>query len=77
MANFEAQIVKAREEAISRREILDKINRWLAICDEENWLEVYNQVSIICKFHREHYTTNNCLHIAYRMGTDMEEEELM
>ncbi|KAM0953097.1 putative microtubule-associated protein, MAP65/Ase1/PRC1 [Dioscorea sansibarensis] len=43
VANFEAQIVKAREEAISRREILDKINRWLAICEEENWLEVYNQ----------------------------------
>ncbi|KAJ0987559.1 hypothetical protein J5N97_005915 [Dioscorea zingiberensis] len=43
VANFEAQIVKAKEEAISRKEIMDKINRWLVACDEENWLEAYNQ----------------------------------
>lgn len=77
MANFEAQIVKASEEAISRREILDKINRWLAVCDEENWLEIYNKVGFISKFQKKIYITNNCLHILFRMGTDTEEEVLM
>ena len=44
--NIEAEIVKAKEEAISRKEIMDRIDRWLAACEEENWLEEYNLVSI-------------------------------
>ncbi|KAL5553336.1 hypothetical protein UlMin_040737 [Ulmus minor] len=42
LANIEAQIVKAKEEASSRKEIMDRIDRWLAACEEENWLEEYN-----------------------------------
>ncbi|XP_062113226.1 65-kDa microtubule-associated protein 6 [Humulus lupulus] len=42
LANIEAQIVKAKEEAISRKEIMDRIDRWLAACEEENWLEEYS-----------------------------------
>lgn len=45
LANIEAQIVKAKEEAMSRKEIMDRIDRWLFACEEENWLEDYNQVS--------------------------------
>ncbi|KAK4373396.1 hypothetical protein RND71_008780 [Anisodus tanguticus] len=42
LANIEAQINKAKDEALSRKEIMDKIERWLSACDDENWLEDYN-----------------------------------
>lgn len=43
LANIEAQINKVKDEALSRKEIMDRIERWLSACDEENWLEDYNQ----------------------------------
>ncbi|KAL6188068.1 hypothetical protein ACLB2K_039462 [Fragaria x ananassa] len=43
LVNIEAQIVKVKEEALSRKEITDRIDRWLFACEEENWLEGYNQ----------------------------------
>ncbi|CAL0308418.1 unnamed protein product [Lupinus luteus] len=43
LANIEAQIVKAKDEAMSRKEITDRIDKWLSACAEENWLENYNQ----------------------------------
>ncbi|KAH7683784.1 Microtubule-associated protein MAP65/Ase1/PRC1 protein [Dioscorea alata] len=43
VATIEAQILKAKEEVLSRKEIMDKINKWMAACDEENWLDEYNQ----------------------------------
>ncbi|XP_022734834.1 65-kDa microtubule-associated protein 6-like isoform X1 [Durio zibethinus] len=43
LANIEAQISKAKDEALSRKEIMDRIDRWLSACEEENWLEDYNQ----------------------------------
>ncbi|KAL5722033.1 hypothetical protein ACHQM5_005603 [Ranunculus cassubicifolius] len=42
LANIEAQITKSKEEAANRKEIMDKIDRWLAACEEERWLEDYN-----------------------------------
>ncbi|PON31908.1 Microtubule-associated protein, MAP65/Ase1/PRC [Parasponia andersonii] len=42
LANIEGQIVRTKEEALSRKEIMDRIDRWLAACEEENWLEEYN-----------------------------------
>ncbi|CAN4090436.1 unnamed protein product [Withania somnifera] len=42
LTNIEAQINKVKDEALSRKEIMDKIERWLASCDEESWLEDYN-----------------------------------
>ncbi|KAJ8564806.1 hypothetical protein K7X08_001266 [Anisodus acutangulus] len=42
LENIEAQINKAKDEALSRKEIMDKIERWLSACDDENWLEDYN-----------------------------------
>jgi protein regulator of cytokinesis 1 len=45
LENIEEQIVKAKEEAVGRKEIMDRIDRWLSACEEENWLEDYNQVS--------------------------------
>ncbi|PIN00851.1 Microtubule-associated protein essential for anaphase spindle elongation [Handroanthus impetiginosus] len=43
LANIETQICKAKGEVLSRKEIMDKIDRWLSACDEEKWLEDYNQ----------------------------------
>ncbi|KAJ7567072.1 hypothetical protein O6H91_02G131400 [Diphasiastrum complanatum] len=43
LPNLEEQIAKAKDEALSRREVLDKIEKWLAACEEETWLEDYNQ----------------------------------
>lgn len=47
LANIEEEIIKAKNEAASRKEIIDRIERWLSACEEENWLEDYNLVSII------------------------------
>lgn len=43
LANIEAQITKVKDEALSRKDIMDRIDRWLLACEEENWLEDYNQ----------------------------------
>ncbi|XP_049403843.1 65-kDa microtubule-associated protein 6-like isoform X1 [Solanum stenotomum] len=43
LENIEAQISKAKDEALSRKDIMDKIDWWLFACEEENWLEDYNQ----------------------------------
>lgn len=43
-ANLDNQIVKAKEEALSRKEILEKVDKWMSACEEESWLEDYNRV---------------------------------
>lgn len=43
LANIEGQIVKAKEECMSRKDIMDRISKWLSACEEENWLQEYNQ----------------------------------
>ncbi|XP_066397415.1 65-kDa microtubule-associated protein 6-like isoform X2 [Miscanthus floridulus] len=43
LANIESQILKAKEESLSRKDIMDRINKWIAACEEEAWLEEYNQ----------------------------------
>ncbi|KAD7117594.1 hypothetical protein E3N88_04862 [Mikania micrantha] len=42
LAKIEAQISEVSNEALSRRQIMDRIDRWLSACEEENWLEDYN-----------------------------------
>jgi protein regulator of cytokinesis 1 len=44
IADMDNQILKAKEEALSRKEILDKVERWISACEEESWLEDYNRV---------------------------------
>ncbi|KAL3830711.1 hypothetical protein ACJIZ3_019513 [Penstemon smallii] len=41
LANIESQIYKAKDEALSRGEIMDRIDKWLSACNEKNWLEDY------------------------------------
>ncbi|XP_052208360.1 65-kDa microtubule-associated protein 1 [Diospyros lotus] len=43
LADMDNQIVKAKEEALSRKEILDKVEKWMSACEEESWLEDYNR----------------------------------
>ncbi|CAA0833744.1 65-kDa microtubule-associated protein 2 [Striga hermonthica] len=43
LADMENQIMKAKEEAASRKDILDKVEKWMSSCDEESWLEDYNR----------------------------------
>ncbi|WOK93983.1 65-kDa microtubule-associated protein 6-like isoform X1 [Canna indica] len=43
VANIESQIMKVKEEAMSRKDIMDRISKWVAACEEEDWLEQYNQ----------------------------------
>ncbi|CAI9773407.1 unnamed protein product [Fraxinus pennsylvanica] len=43
LADMDNQIVKAKEEALSRKEILDKVEKWMSACEEECWLEDYNR----------------------------------
>ncbi|CAD5194772.1 unnamed protein product [Musa acuminata subsp. malaccensis] len=43
LTKIEMQIVKAREESMIRKEIMERVDKWLAACEEENWLEDYDQ----------------------------------
>ncbi|XP_021280136.1 65-kDa microtubule-associated protein 4 [Herrania umbratica] len=43
LEQIDLQISKVREEAFSRKEILEKVEKWLVACEEESWLEEYNR----------------------------------
>ena len=47
LSSIETQLAKAREESLTRKDIMEKVDRWLSACDEETWLEEYNQVRFI------------------------------
>ncbi|XP_038979275.1 65-kDa microtubule-associated protein 8-like [Phoenix dactylifera] len=40
---MEEHISKAKEEACSRKDIMEKVNKWMASCEEERWLEEYSR----------------------------------
>ena len=48
LATIEEQIGCIKEEAFSRKEIMDKVEKWIAACEEESWLEEYNKVKGMC-----------------------------
>jgi len=45
LEQIELQISQVKEEAFSRIEILENVEKWLSACDEESWLEEYSRVS--------------------------------
>ena len=47
LVDMDNQIANAKEEALSRRDILDKVEKWMSACEEESWLEDYNRVFIL------------------------------
>lgn len=51
LADMDNQIAKAKEEALSRKDILDKVEKWMSACEEESWLEDYNRVIIVSLVH--------------------------
>lgn len=46
LEQIELQISMAKEEAFSRKDVLERVEKWKAACDEECWLEEYNRVSV-------------------------------
>ncbi|KHN03201.1 65-kDa microtubule-associated protein 6 [Glycine soja] len=53
---IEEQIIKAKDEVLSRKEVTDRIDKWFAACEEENWLDKYNQDN-------NRYSAGQCAHI--------------
>ncbi|CAO2162623.1 unnamed protein product [Urochloa humidicola] len=43
LKTMDEYIYKAKEEATSRKDIMDKVEKWMASCDEERWLEEYSR----------------------------------
>ncbi|CAD6245887.1 unnamed protein product [Miscanthus lutarioriparius] len=43
LKTMDEYICKAKEEATSRKDIMDKVEKWMASCDEERWLEEYSR----------------------------------
>lgn len=41
---MEEHISQAKEEARSRKDIMEKVEKWMASCEEEQWLEEYSKV---------------------------------
>lgn len=44
---MDEKIARAKEEAASRKVIIEKVDRWMLARDEERWLEEYDQVFAI------------------------------
>ncbi|KAK9108477.1 hypothetical protein Syun_024488 [Stephania yunnanensis] len=41
LKNMDEQIIRAKDEAFSRKPIMEKVEKWMLSCDEERWLEEY------------------------------------
>lgn len=50
LSGIDDQIMKAKEQALSRKDILDKVEKWKYASDEENWLDDYEKVKIFLRF---------------------------
>jgi Ase1/PRC1/MAP65 family protein len=44
MVRMDGRIAKAREQAISRKDILEKVEKWKFAVEEESWLDEYERV---------------------------------
>ncbi|KAG5092511.1 hypothetical protein JHK82_051289 [Glycine max] len=53
---LQLQNEKTKEEALSRKEILEKVEKWLVACQEESWLEEYNRSRLLSML--EDYSTS-------------------
>lgn len=50
LQSLDDQIRKAKEQALSRRDILDRVEKWKFAAEEEKWLDEYERVHTILKF---------------------------
>lgn len=44
LEQIDSEIAKVKAEASSRKDILEKVDKWMSACEEESWLEEYNRV---------------------------------
>ena len=51
LSSMDEQIVKAKEQALSRKDILEKLEKWKFASEEEKWLDDYERV----KYHHSCY----------------------
>lgn len=49
LSSMDDQIAKAKEQALSRKDILDKVEKWKYAAEEEKWLDDYEKVSTFKK----------------------------
>lgn len=49
LSSMDDQIAKAKEQALSRKDILDKVEKWKYAAEEEKWLDDYEKVSTLKK----------------------------
>lgn len=47
LSSMDDQIAKARQDALSRKDILEKVEKWKHASEEEKWLDEYEKVNII------------------------------
>lgn len=47
LVSMDEQISRAKEEAYSRKTIMEKVEKWILACDEERWLEEYSTVCFV------------------------------
>ncbi|KAG5091599.1 hypothetical protein AAZX31_18G132500 [Glycine max] len=47
LLSMDEQISRSKEEASSRKAIMEKVEKWKLACDEERWLEEYSRVDNI------------------------------
>lgn len=43
LVSMDDQITKANEQALSRKDILDKVQKWKFASEEEQWLDEYEK----------------------------------
>lgn len=60
LEQVELQIARVKEEALGRKEILEKVEKWKAACEEESWLEEYNRVGCFYILHWAQIDLNLC-----------------
>lgn len=46
MDGMDGRIAKAREQATSRKDILEKVEKWKFAAEEESWLDEYERVHL-------------------------------
>ncbi|XP_057514143.1 65-kDa microtubule-associated protein 1 isoform X2 [Actinidia eriantha] len=46
LSSMDDQILKAKQQALSRKDILDKVEKWKHASEEENWLDEYERDSV-------------------------------
>ncbi|XP_042460285.1 65-kDa microtubule-associated protein 7-like [Zingiber officinale] len=48
LANIGKHILKVKQEYVIRKEIIDRVNKWLLACEEEGWLQEYDKDTSKC-----------------------------